>query len=251
MSARRWNEDDQHLISYIFNHETLKGTSWKKKHTVFKEVCCLIGRPVRSRNALTSYWTWMKKDGREGVDKIPLTDQARILIIVRISAFSFRLYNSWFTSRQLLLTKLAANGSLKIHIKRPYQRKDSQEIVTWTSKQVRSLGLAGVLHSLKSRLTKTSLGCYSSQEQLSTLTCDSIRSCSQVVSSSSSATSRLIGLRQAVHNKTDEATRSESSQRQKSNLPESYPQDCFSTDADGLGLYTRRPLGLIFTPRQY
>lgn len=91
MSIDRWNEDDQYLISYVCKHETLKETSWGKKHEIFNGVCHLIRRPKRTKNALTSYWTRMKTDA---VNMIPLIDQARISEIVRITAFSLRLYNS-------------------------------------------------------------------------------------------------------------------------------------------------------------
>jgi hypothetical protein len=91
MSIDRWNEDDQYLISYVCKHEALKENLWEMKHEIFNRVCHLIGRPERTKNALTSYWTRMKTNA---VKMIPLIDQARILEIVRITAFSLRLYNS-------------------------------------------------------------------------------------------------------------------------------------------------------------
>ncbi len=91
MSIDKWNEDDQYLISYVCKHEALKEKLWEIKHEIFNRVCHLIERPERTKNALTSYWTRMKTNG---VKMIPLIDQARVLEIVRITAFSLRLYNS-------------------------------------------------------------------------------------------------------------------------------------------------------------
>lgn len=139
MSIERWNADDQYLIDYVCNHEMLKGISWKKKHTIFNNVCLRIKRPERSQNALASYWMrWKKDDG----GNIVLADEARMKI-VRNTAFSLRLYNSLFVSRKDLLTRLAGNRSPKIYANWPYQREETQEALLWTSKQIWSLRRRG------------------------------------------------------------------------------------------------------------
>jgi len=86
--SEKWDPDDQYLILYVCTHETLKGTTWTKKHTVFDGICHLIKRPSRTKNAFTSYWRRMKV---ENVNEISLADQGRMLEIVRITGSSLRL----------------------------------------------------------------------------------------------------------------------------------------------------------------